>query len=1038
MPKVLDPQTGKTYDVTSAAGLQEYLAAGYVLADDSTGDVALTTPGGNEVAVQANQLEDYAALQPGATSIDPGALVERGRALYEEQAFEEEYGGIGGDIRALAEGGLSGFTLGGYDVAADWLGLDTEKYAQANPNFRLAGEAGALIAATAASGGTGLAKVMAKTPAGALSKGAMSAGAKLGGAGLKGAAVGAGLEGGGYAAAQTISQILISDDPLSAEAAVAEVAKNALFGTVLSGGATAVFGGLGKLGNKIVGGLDDANPVLKLRSTEGRELFENSGKAIREADLSVEDALVQAERGLGQAGKLSPSEVTQWTRVNSDLSAFGTLEKRANEFAAQPITEPLGIAEFTEHFKTVHDDLKVGLGFTGSPQAEALDRAGDKLYKALASNSPDAVLKAVPAYVKQANKVARGLMVDIKEDLAPFIAFEARLKAPSKVVNEEAWNVVSRFNTAKSAFDDLGGLSPESVQRMVVDATEAGAARSTKVAVEYAHASKELSDMLGVPLSREMDELVEGLESMLAAARNPRPSGGIPTMITQEMKTALRDKLGLVDEDIALLTPQNAHDLLRQSGVNINKAHVESMRASQAKFRSTIGLDPKTPFKGRHLTALAQLPIEELAPKLRVVDQFLKDAKAFASTVDDPMLAARMTAVEGYLDDAVKSAFKSAKMDRMTKEAVGMILGAEVLEFSGMEGPVDDLLQLAALHKLLSRAGAKAASGGGSGIVRRMFTRAGSRVAPELGKRMGVVGSSMGGRAAGGMAMAAGYSGGGGLYDALMGQAGVAGLGANVRKTIGNLLENAGKSKAVRPGTLTTAWVARSRFDFGGSDDKEKLATTGTTLRSAFEARRQELLKFAAAPMAAQRVIHEQVRPLRLVSEQLADQIEMQSMEIPQWLYEKLPKDPGTIQTLGVSRWKASEVEILEWAEYGKGALYPMETIEGALNGDLSPQAAESLRTIWPEHFRALQVEILKRAPELADSLSYDQQVRLSILTDIAIDSTMSSEFRRFMLDQEATRQAEQEESMAQPSGSKSTSSPAGEDEFSPAQKLLR
>ena len=1037
MPKVLDPNTGKTYDVTSAAGLQEYLAAGYVLADDSTGDVALTTPGGQEVAVEANQLEDYAALQPGATSIDPGALVERGRGLYEEQAFEEEYGGVGGDIRALAEGGLSGFTLGGYDVAADWLGLDTEKYAQANPNFRLIGEGGALVAATAASGGTGLAKVLAKTPAGALSKGAMSAGAKLGGAGLKGAVAGAGLEGGGYAAAQTISQMLISDDPLSAEAAVAEVAKNALFGTVLSGGAAAVFGGLGKLGNKIVNGLDDANPALKLRSSQGKELFENSGKAIREADLSVEDSLVRSERSFGQPGPLSPDEVSQWTRVNADLQAFGALEKQGNELAAKPITEPLGIAEFTEHFKTVHDDLKVGLGFTNSPQADALDRAGDRLYKALASNSPEAALKAVPAYVKQANKVARGLMVDIKNDLAPFIAFEARLKAPRQVVNEEAWNVVSRFNTAKSAFDDLGGLSPESVQRVIVDATEAGAARSTKVAVEYARASKELSDMLGVPMSREMDELLEGLEPMLAAARNPR-GGGIPTMITQEMKTALREKLGLVDEDIALLTPQNAHDLLRQSGVNPNKMHTEGMRASQAKFREALGIDPKTPFKGRHLTALADLPLDELAPKLRTVDQFFKDAKAYAKLVDDPMLGARMTAVEGYLDDAVKSAFKGAKIDRMTKEAIGMILGAEVLEFSGIEGPVDDLLQLAALHKLLGRAGARAAAGGGSGIVKRMFTRAGSRVAPELGKRLGVVGSSMGGRAAGGMAMAAGYSGGGKLYDALMGQAGVAGLGNNVRKSIGNMLENAGKSKATRPGVLTTAWISRSRFDFGGDDDKPKMATTGGDLRSAFEARRQELLKFAAAPMAAQRVIHEQVRPLRLVSEQLADQIEVQSMEIPQWLYEKLPKDPGTIQTLGVSRWRASEVEILEWAEYGKGALYPMETIEGALDGDLSPQAAESLRTIWPEHFRALQVEILKRAPELADSLSYDQQVRLSILTDIAIDSTMSSEFRRFMLDQEATRQAEQEESMAQPSGSKSTSSPAGEDEFSPAQKLLR
>lgn len=993
MPKLLDPKTGQTYTVESAAGVQEYLAAGYQLVEDS-GDVGLQTPGGREVSVSADDLAAYAGSLPGVQSIDPGELVERGRSEFEAQEFEEQYGGVGGDIRALGEGAVSGLTLGGYDVLADWVGLDTEKYAQANPNFRLAGEAAGIVGATVASGGGalgGAGKVLAKTPAGLLSKGSMALGAKVGGTGLKGVVAGQALEGAGYAAAQTTSQILIDDDPLVGEAAVAEVARNALFGAAIGGGTAAVFGGLGKLGNKIVKGLDDSSPLLNLRGKQGKELFNNTSKALNEADLSVQHSVEVAERGLGST-KLTAEEAQHWTKLNADVSAFEVLEKQVNDLAATNIQPPTGVGAFNEGLEAMHADLTqlLGKGYRGTPQGLAFDEAGDKLFAALATGEQGAISAAIPKYVKQAKKIARGLGVDITDDLRGFAEFEAAMKSPPKIgLNDDVQAAFDRFKAAKGTFAEAGGLSPESVQRLVVEATEAGARKSAANMANYVRSAKELADAVGSPASKLADEVLEGLEDSLMGMRIPK---------------------NLVDPAV-----------------------VAGMKTSQTELRAALNVTEGA-IKPAHMLDIAALPIAEAAPKLKAVDNFFKQAREFAAATDDKLLVGRLDAIEGAIGDYTKSALNGVKLGRLDKQALGTVLGLELLEYSGFDmGPVDDILQLMALSKLMGRAAKSTVPGGG--LTKRILTRAGSRLLPAFGRKAGIVGPGLGGSAVGGGLTAGGYSAGGWLNDALRGQAGAAGLAGKTRASISHMLENAGKSKAPRAGALTTAWLYRSSFEFG---DRKQPKMHATDLKGAFKQRSEELLRIAAAPMAAQAVIHEQVRPLRLVSESLADQIEVQSMEIPSWLYEKMPKDPGTIQTLGQSRWQPSEVDILEWAEYGKGALYPMETIEGALSGDISPQAAESLRTLWPEHFYTLQVEILKRAPELAESLSYDQQVRLSILTGVPIDSTMDSPFRRFMLDQEAAQQAEQESTMAKPSQSNNTSSPQADNEFSPAQKLLR
>lgn len=1008
MPKMIHPESGDTIEIESANDIAAAQAEGYQLVP-GTGDVALTTPSGRETVVKGTELDQAVQLLPQSTAVDPASLITRGAAAYEAQEFEEQYGGFKGNARALTEGVLSGFSLGGYDVAADWLGMDTEKYAQANPNFRLAGELGSIVTATVATGGAGGAAklgkfgaAVAKTPAGAISSRATSLGSRIGG--LKGAAAAQAAEGAAYAAAQTTSQVLIDNDPLTAEAAVSEVLKSAMVGGALSGGAAVLFGGIGSVSNKLIKGLDDANPTLNLSGAKAKKLGDQVGKSLNELDLTVEHGLAQAERSAGVAAKLSPDEANRFAKHHAVVSQFGAeLDAATDAMSRTSVRAPRGFAQFNESMQDMHEHLGqlLGPGHRATPKGLAFDEAGDALFAAVAANDPQATLRAMSKYRTQVKSVARGLKVDVGEDLKKLDDFASRLAGPAEIgLADDVEASYKKFKLSRDSFEASGGIKPEAIERLILDATENGSKQAIAQLRRHVENMGELAGMIGATVPDDVAKLLDDLEPTLANIKAPRPG--------------------------------------------FDPKALEGMRTSQTKAREAFGVEPGKPITAGHVLDALRGDTAVLAPKLRSFGQYFDDATKFAAASGDDLMAQRLQRMGNEISGSVNEALEGAGLERLTKEAIGMILGAEVLEYSGLPGPMDDLLQLAALHKLVKGAGKTKMKS--NRLMKSIASRVGSRLLPAAARKAGVVpsGQVLGPSVAGGF-MAGGYSMGGWLHDAITGQGSISALGSSVRGKFGELLDDVAKAgKAVsRPGALGVSWMMHSRFGFGDDEDDNApgIASHGDSregLHAAFTARAAELTKIAAAPLSAQAQIHESLKPMRLMSERLADQIEMQSMRIPLWLYEKLPKDPGDMYTLGVSRWKPSEVQILEFAEYGRGALFPVETIEGALNGDISPEAAEAVRTLWPEHFAAFQLEVMKRAPKLADELTYEQQTRLFILTDVPIDSTHLPEFRAFMNEYQAGRAAAAEESMAKPKTSSSSSSSEAEAEMSPAQRLMR
>ena len=313
----------------------------------------------------------------------------------------------------------------------------------------------------------------------------------------------------------------------------------------------------------------------------------------------------------------------------------------------------------------------------------------------------------------------------------------------------------------------------------------------------------------------------------------------------------------------------------------------------------------------------------------------------------------------------------------------------------------------------------KLAKGGIGGL------RSGRVAQSFLGKVAKGTGRLMLGRAAaqavpaGGIGRLAAYEVGAnaftGLFNAVTGQRAIAGMTANsVARVTGAI--KAG-SKAARPAAVTGMSLLRSaRFDYGGKDPTPDRSTA----RASFEDRSKELAAIAANPVAAQKAIHDHLAPVREVAPHVADELEMLSIAVPMYLYDKMPRDPGTMTRLGKSTWRASDYDIRQFGECLKGACAPVETIEDAMSGRITPYAAHGVRTLFPRLFQQAQQALAENADSIRSKLGLQGAVRLSILFDHPIDSTMSPEFRGFIAEQHAVR-AQRDQQAAQAADPKSS-----------------
>ena len=1032
MPFFRNPHTGEVsafYGEDAVAALQ----SGYTPVDDRPVEVS----GGSVSAEDVPELQKYRGL---ATD-DPFETEEGRYGRLQDKRLQDEFGQTGGQVRAFGEGIASGATLGLYDVVADKLGFESDKYAQANPDARMGGElTGMLGSALAAPAGAGrLAAVLAKTPAGYMSVKAAQFGKNIGG--LAGSAAGAAAEGAGYAAVQTLSKALIQDEPLAAETVFAEFGKNALFGAGIGAGAAVLAGGLAKVASKLDDAGETVAPLLDLSSDASRAKVKRLGAALQKVDNLGDDIVRKFE---GKPVEPYMPSVDELPLRRGHLSADDLPDQ--NFETALPGQGPAPFSP-TGGPAVVDDVLPPRVDEVRTPPDESWrDPANPPLQRMkLAKSVGDQVTDELLMVHNDGRTVGQIKKAYAKANDALALARETKSKG---AVTAAFKHITAYENEVRAAAGKIG--------RDVSDQFAAADELSNAIGTQ-------LRGGVGQRTARNM-EAIEGVagttgpSTKLPGQKTPFHNPVYDDLTVGQPATPARPHLSVPDE-ATTLAPHELRGLRAQPGdpSKVNpvlgsldqygqptpllttlddfKAFGADLKISRQLTREALGATSKADLLShKSITHLLDQEPAQMLATLGRMDEYFTALRKTAEATGDARVMQRIEKALLEIDDQLDELTGGIHLDDVERDSIGTALGSDALKKPEFSNPTSDRLHsMGALSKLTHDVKLKPGRTKRS-MLNGLVVSAGARAAARGGSyaARGLAGSGLGGAVAGGVAAASGYH----AVHALANLVG--GAGGRIKSAVTKLAKGTSyaANKLARPASLTAAYLLRqSSFEY--QPDKAGSKPVRKTLQEAFLDRAEELTRAASNPDATQKAIHDDLAGLRMVAPGVADELEMLSLKVPLYLAGKMPKDPGSVIRFGKSLWRPSDYEVLQFGEHMRGAMAPIEVYEEALEGTITPQAAEAVRTLYPRLFEQMQLEIMSRSDELRGKLDLQSEVRISVLTDVPVTSVMRPQFRSFMAERAVAR-AEASSAQGSKLGPSGSSGPSAAEPMTGAQQLLK
>ena len=110
------------------------------------------------------------------------------------------------------------------------------------------------------------------------------------------------------------------------------------------------------------------------------------------------------------------------------------------------------------------------------------------------------------------------------------------------------------------------------------------------------------------------------------------------------------------------------------------------------------------------------------------------------------------------------------------------------------------------------------------------------------------------------------------------------------------------------------------------------------------------------------------------------------------FLKSKIPRDPKVASPFSTSQWTPSSVQKAQFERYLNAVENPMSVIKAMKNGEVTPEAVEALKVVYPKVFAQVQNSFLEKAQENRGELTYNQRVRLGTLLGISTDSSLNQE----------------------------------------------
>lgn len=386
-----------------------------------------------------------------------------------DAAREADYGGVGGAVTAVGAGLARGVTVGGSDAIARLLGgrqaaADLSSYRDVNPGLSVGSEIAGALAPAFFTGG-------ASAPAGAVS--ALGRGAaELAGGGLRGAIAGGVVEGGLYGLGSGVSDVALSQDPITLERIASTLSSNTLYGAGLGAGGNVLAHGISAGASAVERGLARAKPIIEegaaakaATDAVSGDLVGLDSKGLRAADAAERDALA--------ASQAEQRTVTRSQAVD-DVVTYRAAVKEANPWLAIDDEGRAPFAKSNKAFRGALDDVE-GLRKNPSSLGKPLRKEAQVLEATLASRDEilaklDAVnakvatgvtdsLAALPAeatHVELSGKAA--------ERYGTFADVRIKRGEPFSVPIDDAKRFVDAINSGdvkgatQTAFEKIGGL----------------------------------------------------------------------------------------------------------------------------------------------------------------------------------------------------------------------------------------------------------------------------------------------------------------------------------------------------------------------------------------------------------------------------------------------------------------------------------------------------------------------------------------------------------------------------------------------------
>lgn len=306
-----------------------------------------------------------------------------------------------------------------------------------------------------------------------------------------------------------------------------------------------------------------------------------------------------------------------------------------------------------------------------------------------------------------------------------------------------------------------------------------------------------------------------------------------------------------------------------------------------------------------------------------------------------------------------------------------------------LQAKIADLAGDASSPKLTQIAEAKLAlqSGGGKSIAEQMAGSTAFGMAAGATAAIPVIGPML--------APFAGMKAANLVSEKVFGRLGAA-MGersARAAKAVGSIFE---KGARAMPHVAPVATRVLQQVAFAPDRGEER--PKGQPLRALYKERTQELRELVTAGPDGKAVVKPHVReriaetlkPIGAVSPMLADKMETLAAARLAFLYDKMPKKPeiGGLP-VGPDNWEPSEMQMRTWARYVAAAEDPDGILERVAAGQVSPEDAEVMRTLYPEQLNQFTMQVLAKLPELRQTLRYDRRIALSILTGVPVDPSM-------------------------------------------------